>query len=333
MFEKGTLLESSLNGEVRYAFTDSNLLIQKMISNLNTQTLIRKDIDVKKFLCGKDTILAYDELFQCESDLVPNFRGCVQDAYDIYILQDRTIGRLKDLHVLTKYRLLTGLNKAKAMIKLINKFQRIHDMRIVHSDIKPESILVVDADFNDLRITDFWHSDIEGEFNNDLSSEYCDPFRTSYLYSNFGSDIYSLAITFAVLEADGEKAVKLFKEKCPLKDFSDRCKEMLQSALKAAFNDSTHTKFLLNVMTNATSFEGRKRFQRMKDFAEAILVESLKLMNDEAKKKFISEVSMDPNINLVKKEPTKVVLSNNNDTSKDNRFASIDYKSKNINKI
>ena len=99
-----------------------------------------------------------------------------------------------------KYEKLSGRKKAQFMVDIINKFQKLHDKSIVHGDIKPENIMMKNNDFSDLRIVDFGLANYVREDSSAGTSFYVAPERYKHKQLTVEGDIFSLGITFAMME-------------------------------------------------------------------------------------------------------------------------------------
>ena len=178
---------------------------------------------------------------------------------------------LKSTKAKKLYRALEGGEKATVMVDLIRKFQLIHDKHIVHSDIKPENIMMKTKDFSDLRVVDFGLSEKEEKRIVGGSLIYLPPEKHREPYLTTGGDVYSLALTFATMEEAAEKKIFSMKSSCFKNYPNDDCKDNFQIAIKKAFNKDTKTDFLLEVFLRATNFDPTLRYNSMKDFADAIV--------------------------------------------------------------
>ena len=216
LFEKGKKLGKGAYGKVKAAAgIEPKLVIKKVESNdYAILDAMKKEIATLKELCGKDPKKTYKDLFECESTAIAGFKGCVEKRDEIYIFQEALYMDLKSSDAKSKYRALSGGKKAQVMVDLIRKFQNIHNKHIVHSDIKPDNIMMKNNDFNDLRVVDFGFSGKEGTKGVGGSLLYLPPERYRSSFLTIQGDIYSLAISLAVMEKSAFKTIHRMNDIC-----------------------------------------------------------------------------------------------------------------------
>ena len=306
MYDGGTFVFRNPLGEVRNAFENFQIQIMKVELKSKNALLIRRKIDISKTICKMDTISTSNQLSNCKSNLIPSLLGCVEEEKNIYILQESIANSLKDEKIVRNYRLLNFAGRAKVMIIIINKFQQLHDLGFVHNDINPASILLKDEYFEDIRIDNFWQSGTLGEFNEYKSSMFCDPLKYKTPYVNYQGDIYSLAMTFAVLESGGLYAISSLPKDCIEGQITNECKDKFREVMERAFSKDKLTKSLIGIMVKATSLEFKQRYQSMNDFGNAISnILSTNMFQKEIDQ-FIEKNSLNRNYYFVKIGPTRI---------------------------
>lgn len=271
LYEEGTKIGSGGYGIVKSAAGFPNIVIKKMtFETFKDKRMARKEIDVLTLVCGRNILLTYNELLECQSNAIAGFKGCVEDGNTIYIFQDRVHNEFSNLQIKQTYRNLPGKRKAKIMISLINKYQEIHDKNLIHNDIKPGNIMVTDGEISDVRIVDFGLSDRPGQLNYGGTPIYIDPYRFIDRRLTVEGDIYSLAITFTMLEEKGELKMRAINKDCFDRYPSDKCITKIKNAIKHSFNSETRTDLLLDAILKATDVDINRRYHSMRDFADDI---------------------------------------------------------------
>ena len=238
LFDKGTELERGNSGDMKYAANFKEFVIKRVMKgDVRKIRHTRKLIDILKVLCGMNPMIVYDKLLECATEIIDGFRGCVEDDEGVSIFLNSLYRDLRTGEdVLKKYRSFFGKEKLDFIIKLIYKFQQIHNKGIVHNDIKPASIMATDKKLTDTRIVNFGVAGKLGEPNYSGTPLFVDPHRFDDASLTFEGDIYSLAITFAVLEEGGEKAIWSIPKKCFLQRPDDSCTEAINSVVTKAFS-------------------------------------------------------------------------------------------------
>ena len=257
-------------------------VIKKIVSKKFTHlTYIEKEIEIEKYICEIDPNADKNTLQEYYLNIIPGIFACVQDLMIFYIFMEQMFKDFQSEHYVKAYSDLRGRQKADIMMQIISKFQKIHDKYIVHADIKPNNLMTKGNDFDDIRIIDFGMSDYLGKnFRGGT------PFYAAPEYSKRGSrlsfqgDVYSLAVTFAMMEISTHKLLhsKLDKKcrdysKPPTKD----CVNKFRSIILSSFNQDNETLQLATVMIEALDVDPKKRIKSMKVFKEKILNAYLKL--------------------------------------------------------
>ena len=272
LYDKGTVLRKGTFGEVRAAAGIEPKLVIKKISSNDKIVLekTKKEIQMLKLMCGKKSEETYKILVECLFKAIAGFKGCVEEKSDIYIFQEYMTMDLRDMRAKKLYRALEGGEKAQVMVNLITKYQKVHDKGIVHNNIKPDNIMMKTNDSSDPRIVDFGLSGKVGSNSLSYSPMYLAPERHSTPILTYGGDVYSLAISFVMMEESAEEVLKKMKSNCFKSYPNDECKKSLQLAVEKAFSKETKTAFLFEVFRIATNYDPTVRCTSMKDFADAI---------------------------------------------------------------
>ena len=113
MYEKGKTLSSSLNLELK-EITDfePKIFIKKVTFNSHFSETIVREIEVMRKLCRHPTN-DYSELFQCNSEIIPSFYGCIVEDPELYVFYDKIDLILGSENVRMAYSKLPPLKKQK----------------------------------------------------------------------------------------------------------------------------------------------------------------------------------------------------------------------------
>ena len=272
LFENAKTVGQGAYGEVRIVSeVEPKLVIKKMVEKKvgDFSSMIR-EIEVLKKICGQEPKATSNKISDCKSDLIAGFRGCVEYGKEVYIFQDPMLADLSNPEVLMVYRELSGGRKAQFMVDIINKFQKLHDMSIIHRDIKVGNIMLKTNDFSDIRIVDFGLSRYVDEIGSGGTPFFISPERYQNQKATVEGDIYSLAMTFAILEEEYEIYANEEFKKCKSAPPGTRCEMQYRNGLSKAFSKETKTDFLFGVFLTATEIDPAKRYHKMSDFADAI---------------------------------------------------------------
>lgn len=159
------------------------------------------------------------------------------------------------------------------MLDIISKFKFIHSKNIVHGDIKPANIMTIDTDFTDIRIIDFGFSNFNEKYSYGGPSYYISPELEKTSKLTFAEDVYSLAVTFAMMEYSMHNyIIKNMDAKCfdPLEEPPKNCDEKFLKGVQSAFSKATGTEKLSEVIAAATNKTPSKRYKSMDEFENAI---------------------------------------------------------------
>lgn len=272
LYQKGSKVGKGAFGEVKVVPNTNPRLVVKKVESYDLDVLesMKKEIAVLKTLCGKKPREIVDEISDCKSNAIAGFKGCVEEGNQIYIFQEQMYMDFSKDSVKKRYRALSGGKKAQVIYDIINKFRQIHSHNIVHSDIKPSNMMLKGKDFSDIRIVDFGMSGTHGSDGLGGSPIFLAPERHNRDTLSVQGDIYSLAISLAMLEKAGEKKILSMEAYCFISYPDGYCKNDIQLALSKAFSNKTRTEFLLSAFLKAADYNPNNRFQSMQKFAEKI---------------------------------------------------------------
>ena len=316
LFEQGESIGMGAFGEVVQVYIDNKSIVIKKVEAIKESDIedIRKEVRILKDICGNQ-VTDIKNLPKCKSHAVVSYYGCVeekdkdsvQDKYVAYIFQEEMDQDLEGYYIQTRYRGLDHLLRAKVMLDIIDKFIELHQLKVVHSDIKPDNIMMKGKEFTNFKIIDFGVSNYKGDEYIGGTPGYLCPARyapdSDKNKLNYSEDIFSLAMTLAELEGNFKPTLKIIENGC----FKDRlnlnkCKEEIESGLNLAFSEGKGLRAFLPVFKKAVSIEPKDRFQTMKDFSLALLQQFTQLENAE---KFANKILAE----LKSQDPNKIIPS------------------------
>lgn len=275
MFEFAAELDSGSFGEVRhFSFGDRDMVIKKITPRDTAQIpLMRKEVEVLKVLCDLKPEEVYKNLEKCNSKVIAGFYGCVEEGTDLYIFQEKMDMELVSQTALKMYQDLTGKEKLEVMLQIISKFEELHKKQIIHSDIKPGNLMIKGKDLSDIRIIDLGMSNYQGENSAGGTRYFISPEHTNGGKLGVEGDIYSLAVTFAMIEPSmGEIMNSKMGKGCfdLSRPVSDSCVKQFREGVMAIFSRESNNESFVKVMSQAIDEDPRNRFDSMKKFGEEI---------------------------------------------------------------
>lgn len=284
------------------------------------ESFYMREIKALKYVCNysKDRYL---KLSDCESKFIASFYGCVRERSTLYLFQEKMSWDFLNKHALAAYRKLPALERVKVMLDIIDRFIELHRLNLVHSDIKPENIMMKKKDFSDFKIIDLGvASKLGGRFVGGTPG-YLPPerYRSKYrsLGVNFNQDVFALGMTFAEIEGDFDQGHDPIRDKCFEYEENYRaCQKLISKGLKTAFSESKKLNSLIPLIEKAINFDRKSRFQTMTDFSDALIQ---KLIGLEGAEPFIQDIIASKDENDKPKSYWKEVLASMNLTSKDSQ--------------
>ena len=268
-------VKGSPNGVVKHLKKNyKNLVIKKITcADDKLEFLIKDEVEFVKVLCGQDLNAKLVSFVNCESEVIPSFYGCVEHEKTVYLYQEKLDMDFSNQELLGAYNNLSGQEKAKIMLDIISKFKFIHSKNIVHGDIKPANIMVKGTDFKDIRIIDFGFSNYNTNYTYGVPTYYISPELEKSSRLTFAEDVYSLAITFAMMEHSMHNYIaKNMDAACfsPIEQAPSNCEKKFLEGILSAFNKASGTKDLSTVIAKAIHKTPSNRYQSMDEFEKAI---------------------------------------------------------------
>ena len=277
MYEHSIRIGSGSFGEVTVLTIDGiEYVIKKVEMRSDSEIiLMENEIIIQKHICELEIQTVYNTLQECLTNLIPGFFGCVKEGMFLYIFLERMNVDFESDEILQVYSNLRGKEKADIMIRIISKFEELHGKLIVHADIKPSNLMTKGIGFIDIRIIDFGYSGYLGKNYRGGTPYYAAPEHSKKgSLLSFQGDVYSLAVTFAMMESSTHHELDLqLDKKCF--DFSkpttEACANNFRRVILSSFNQDNETLQLATVMMEALKVKPSERIQSMKVFKEKIL--------------------------------------------------------------
>lgn len=268
LFGEGELLGRGGVGEVRsikWRPTPSVAvkLVEFPSDDLKLESL-RMEIGVREKAKGKAVV---DELI-----------GCVEERGRVFLVLQKMFGDLRSQHGKTALMNLSKSDRFFLYASLAEKVGLLHSLGIIHEDLKPENLMLVDEEASDLRVVDFGNSVPPGETRLGGSVHFDAPekSRGGFRPASSKHDVYALGMTLATVEADKSEIFDLVPLKCLRRAKTSRCASQILMGMRTALTSSGVPE-LVPLIDKASHFLPSKRFKTMRHFAEALrtLAESI----------------------------------------------------------
>ena len=275
MFAFAKELDFGSFGEVRhFKYGEKEMVIKKIVPKGNDQIeQMQKEVELLKVMCDLISEVVYEKLEECKSKVIAGFKGCVEAERNLYIFQEKMDMELISEEALGIYHGLKGKKKAEVMVQITSKFEELHKKNIIHADIKPGNLMVKGKDLSDIRIIDLGLSNYKGKTSTGGTRFFISPEQQDDKVLGVEGDIYSLAMTFAMIEPSVGEVMgpKLAKECFDLSEpLSDSCNNNFRKGVIEIFQNMKDCEKLVEVMSIAIDRDPKNRFESMTDFGEAI---------------------------------------------------------------
>lgn len=273
--ENSNLIRTGAFGEL-YELSDPECTVMKKVTIDPSKSLdvYLKEIKILRHIC-KHEEKKYSEILPCKSKAIAPFGGCILKKDAIYLFYEQMEWGFSKIKAINAYRALRPLERVRIMLDIIDRFIELHSLNVIHSDIKPENIMMTSSEFKDFRIVDFafagmleenYISGTEGFIPpemNDLSQK---PLLS------FKNDIFALAMTFAELEGDFRKKELVSDGETERMEYKNKLsEEEIESSLNSAFAEKKGLSSLLPVMRLAGAYDKEVRYRSMVEFANGLI--------------------------------------------------------------
>lgn len=231
-----------------------------------------REIEFLREVCGVKPEEKLGEFIPCEGKEIAPFKGCVEDGKSVIIFMRRAYGSLDSIDLVNKYRSFDPVKRVVVILKILEKVGRLHQRKIIHSDLKPGNIVSRDSELEELELIDLGMAGREGLKFNGGSPIYL-PFevRLPPKVLTPKVDIYSLAITFLNLEGEFRNYYKNLHKSCfyPLVIYD--CYKRLRKGVSKILSEGRGLRKLLPVFKKAFAFDADKRYASIEQFSTKII--------------------------------------------------------------
>ena len=245
-----------------------------MVSKVNISSFsnfLTREIRLLRKFCG--VTLTDSEFFNCDSDLVIPFYGCVQASNHVYLFQEGLFKNLRNNVVQFVYRTKESLRQKVIFLKKIaEKFARLHSQGIIHSNINPSCIVAASDEIKDFRIKNLGRSKDIGETTEPFVAKrsYFTPpevFEPKYKLKP-QIDVYGLGMVFVFLE---EQFTKSFDEENyeAMNEATSISSDKIETEIKKIYHGKK-LKPLREVILKATSKDLKVRYKNAQELVEAL---------------------------------------------------------------
>ena len=270
--ETSKVLSSGAFGTVYDLKGSESIAIKKLpVTDEKTEKNFLREIKTLRTVCGH-SVKEYKKLTVCRSHAIAAFVGCIFDKKAIYIFLEKMSFDLSTDNIQLAYRALSHFDRLRIMLDIIDRFIEFHETKFVHSDIKPQNIMMKNDDFTDFRIIDLGMSNREGDENFiGATPSYLPNEMFAFMiglnkFLFFQNDIFALGKTFTEMEGDSG-----------VKDKALLTIPNVDAALSNAFHDDKKLSSILPEIKLALNSDRQVRFKTMKEFSDA-LVKKLQAM-------------------------------------------------------
>lgn len=258
---------------------------------------IKRQIKMMKKACG---IISnpYEKVFyDCKESPIASYRGCISTESSAYIFQNKSYKNFEDTWILFEFQILPPIKKVEIMLKIMDKFAFLHFRGVIHSDIKPESIMSKDMSLSDFEIVDLGLSEQPGQLTIGGTDLFLAPEANCSSKLTPQIDVYGLALTLIDFFFSIDIVIQaLLPHSCKGSTRSEECHQVIEQLVENAFNCETDLTPLKSTFKIALSFLPQNRFESIESFSKSVVDSLHQFPNSE---EFISEIVAQ------KREPVK----------------------------
>lgn len=273
LFQKGKFLGKGAFGIVNEIQWGEKSLVAKEVDARQKQelmTVISAELNYLQIMCGfeKGSARTSDQI--CNTDTTVKLFGCMLKDNVAYIIQEPLYKDLEHPTSIKTYNQKSNIERLKILKRIAEKFLNLHSHNIIHCDIKPSNIMSVDSDLNDFRIIDLGLSTTIGSTAFEGTPLYNGLERIKQKTTAVPQiDIYSLGITFAVLEIDPKIVFKDIVPSCYKGKFRPFCHKVIMDSIKKSLITKKFPE-LIPIILKATEYQLKDRYESMGQLAEEI---------------------------------------------------------------
>ena len=259
-------------------------LIMKIQNPISIYDIInvKRDIGNLKKMCGNKPGEVIKPFSHCNKSEVSTFKGCVEVKNTVYIFLRRGYSSLETTNMLDKFSSFDPIKRIVVFLNILDLVIGLHNKKIIHSDIKPASIVCLDSELQEFELTNLGNGGVEksmyvGGTNYYFPPEVSPAFSERKLKPQI--DVYSLAITMMSLEIDFEGKCKNIDPDCFKKNLDFGCHASIIEIVKIVLKSNTVLTKLTETFYQALSFYTNKRYATVENFSRDI-VKSLSELPD-----------------------------------------------------
>lgn len=203
---------------------------------------------------------------------VVGFYGCMEAFDGLYLVQEKLYKDFDSASMLLKFKLLPFYGRLKGYIRMTEIYEKLHEKKVSHQDIKPGNIMAVDDKLKDFRIIDFG---LSVKINKDVvggTPAFNSPEKINEDGKAFASqDVYALALTIAVIETSFNAIFSKVRSKCLTSKMTNDniCYKKIPKNIQANLQ-ITNGKSLIPILLDAIAFDPELRIQSMKTFGNKL---------------------------------------------------------------
>lgn len=239
---------------------------------------ISREIELSREICGVKSEDKLGEFIPCEGREIAPFKGCVEDSKSVIIFMRRAYDSLDSIELLNKYRSFDPVKRVVVILKILEKVGRLHQRKIIHSDLKSGNIVSRDPELEELELIDLGMAGRENSKFNGGSPVYLpSEVRLPPKLLTPKVDIYSLAITFLNLEGEFRNYYKDLPKQCFYPSLIYDCYKSLKKGVSKILSKGRGLRKLLPVFKKAIRFDANKRYASIEEFSKAIIKALIKI--------------------------------------------------------
>lgn len=218
------------------------------IVEINQRKCLLKEViskDINKINMLKNEIIMYNNLKNV--DFIPKIYGYKITQEEAYIVYELIEGTNLKSFVFQNFK-----EKVTYIIKILECVGKLHDIGIIHGDLKPSNIMI-DKN-NQIKLIDFGISSIGGEttFKGVGSIAYCSLEQLNKQNLNVQADLYAIGVIF----------YQLTNQRLP---FTGTTKEIKEQKQIGTF-PKTKNPLLNLIYTKSLNIDLEKRYQNAEEF-------------------------------------------------------------------
>lgn len=213
--------------------------------------------EVNKYLIGTDCIV--------------KINSCVYDDYHIYVVGESVEGDMESKEISTWYKAQNIKVKLEIMKKFALELQALHKKGFYHNDLSPKFLYI--RDLKDLSVT-IRYPDTKEKRNKSKKVFYSanlPPAKLTFVEneSDGSVDVYSLAMSFVLMESSKEKITEGMSAPCLSVQYLSHCHEALMENVNAILKKADMSELFL-LFSSALDISSDYQYKSMERFVRSI---------------------------------------------------------------